>query len=289
MATQQTPPQSAFVAEHLRGVGALEAIRRHPFIAILPLLLLVGVAVAYGLLRSPIYTAESRQAVGRIDTNQPGALAGFASATEALASNYSRAVETTAVINRASRRSGLGVLEVRRRISATPIPDSPVFRVVAKGDSQRQAVLLANTSANALRDYITRLNSRNPNAEIQFKAFEKASLEAANRQAGLDELRDDLGSEPTEAGRRTIAEQKARVDSARLDAEVARLNYTTSKQSQGNAELIQTISRARVATNDRFARLQIALFIAVSVGALLGLAGAMARSNRDVRRALTGA
>lgn len=284
---QPTRPQSAFVPDPLRGVGAMEAVRRHPFLAVLPLVLLLGAAVAYGLLRSPVYTAESRQAVGRIDTNQPGALAGFASATEALASNYSRAIEASPVVRRAARGSGFGVREVRRRISATPIPESPVFRVIAIGEDERQAVGLANAAASGLRDYITNLNSENPNADRQLKAFEAASLDAARRQSELDDLRDRGGPNPSDADRRAIAEAKSGVDTARLGADVARLNYTSSKQSQGNAELIQTITRARVATNDRFARLQIALFIAVALGVLLGLAAAIARSNRDVRRAST--
>lgn len=282
---QQTmPPQPPSYGEPLRGVGALEALRRHPIIALLPLVLLIGGAVAYSLLRVPLYTAESRQAVGRIDVNQPGALAGFASATEALASTYARGIDSTSVVRAVARRSGLSVLEVRGQISATPVPESPVFRVFGQGDSAREAVDLANSAATALRAYLAEINAENPNATRLFREFERASLDAARRRNELGEARNQAGPNPRGEQARAIAEARSSLDSALLAVEVARTSYAATQASQANVEMVQTLAPARTATSDFSEQLQIALFAAIAAGALLGIAGAMLRSNRDVRR-----
>jgi len=277
--------ESTSFNEPIRRIGGFEAVRRHPIVAVLPLLLLVAAAVAYGLTREPVYEAESRQAVGRIDTNQPGALAGFAAATEALASTYARGIDATSVVNSVAKRSGLSETNVRSALSATPVPDSPVFKVTATGDSPRQAVDLANDAAAALRAYVADINAENPNSARLFKRFEDVSFTAAQRKSDLNRLKDDLGANPTLSDQQEINRARAKLEAAELDVSVARRNYGLTQQSQGNAELIQTLSAARTATTDRWTRLQIALFAAIAAGGLLGVALAMLRANRAVRRA----
>src|ERR1044072_6226706 len=79
-------------------IGVFESVRRHKFLAALPLLVLVALALAYALLITPTYTAESYQSIGRLDVNEPGTLSGFQEATETLAVTYARGIYAPTVI-----------------------------------------------------------------------------------------------------------------------------------------------------------------------------------------------
>lgn len=268
----------------LPSVGVGEAVRRYKLLTILPVIILVGLGLGYSLARTPTYSAESRQSIGRIDVNQPGALAAFQSATQGLASSYSRAIVANSVTSRVSRRTGLPVGVVRDRLSASPVPQSPIFVVRAKGTSEKQAIALAKEGAAALRAYVFNLNTRNPNGGRLLKEFKRASLELARRQSDLSALRKADGDSPTADQRSEISRAKARVSSASLRSDVAKQNYRTSQQSQANVSLLQNLTVPESATNDRFTRLQTILFVALAIGVLMGIALAVLRSNQIVRR-----
>src|SRR3954451_13961439 len=79
-------------------VGVLEAILRSLPLVILPMLLLVGGAVAYGLKRDPVYTSEARLNVGVLSlTTQT--IPGYTTAVQQLAVSYSRAIDATQVVS----------------------------------------------------------------------------------------------------------------------------------------------------------------------------------------------
>jgi hypothetical protein len=78
-------------------VGVLGALRRHWIVASLPLILLVGVALALGLNRAPRFTATTNLTVGRIYVDNPAGVAGVIEATRSLASVYSRAIFASSV------------------------------------------------------------------------------------------------------------------------------------------------------------------------------------------------
>src|SRR5437764_8538898 len=85
-------------------VSVFSAAVHYPFLVVLPILLLVGAGAFLGLHRKPNYTANVRLQVAQIDPNQPGASTGFATATPALASSYSRVVGADGVINPVAKR-----------------------------------------------------------------------------------------------------------------------------------------------------------------------------------------
>ena len=268
-------------------VGALEAVRRHKVVFALPLILLVGLAVAYSVIRSPNYTAESRQSVGRFDLNQPGALTGFADTTEALASSYSRNIEANVVVDRVARRMRMSPGLVRKKLSATPIPESPDFKVVGVADTPEQAIRLTKTGATVLHLYVAASNAENPEVGRLFSAFEKASFVASQRKDELDQLQERVGREPSSEERRELSKLAARVDAARLAADVARQNYATNSQIQAGASKTQTLTEPQTASSDAWPRMQIALFAAMCLGLLIGVALATLKANRQIRRALT--
>ena len=273
-------------------VGVAEAVRRHPLLAALPAIVLVVLALAYGFVRTPTYTAEAYQSIGRIDVNQPGSLSGFQQATETLATTYSRAVRGTEVVEAVSRETGLTVPEVRARLGSYPVPESSVFVVVGTGPSAASAMNVSNRGARALRRYVVRLNTRNPNGARLFRQFRQASYDRARARDRLEGLKAEFrrrneGRSPSARQRQSLARARGRLDAAALRQEVARTNYAASQGSESMVSLVQNLARAESASSNRFERLQILLFIALSVGVLLGLALATLRANRG-RLSLTG-
>ena len=282
--SETEPTQSRFDRVIPR-IGPLEAVRRHKIIAILPVIVLVAAAIFYSQERQPVYEAEARQAIGRVDVSQPGALAGFQSATRALASSYSRAIVAPAVVDPVARATRLTQNEVRSRLSATPIPESAIISLTGEGPSEEQAIAVATNGARALEAYVARLNRRNPNANRLLREYRRASRRLSNRRFDLALAKRNAGDEPTVEDNRRFARLRQLVDDALLSVRVAGENYAISRRSESNVSILQTISLPQTASSDRSSNRQIVLFGALVAGLLLGIALAALRANRQVRRA----
>ena len=150
--------EPALTAETLRKppIGVLGALRRHWIVAIVPVIVLVGVAAALGLQRTPRYTATASLSVGRIYINNPAGVSSVLEATKSLASVYSRSIRSTAVLQDTERRLGEGSLGASDQVTATPIPQSPLIRISAESSSARRAVALATAASGALAAYVGR-------------------------------------------------------------------------------------------------------------------------------------
>jgi uncharacterized protein involved in exopolysaccharide biosynthesis len=286
-APEAEPSTGPGTVRSLPRVGVLESVRRHKLLAATPLILLIAGAFAYSFLTDPTYTAESYQSIGRLDVNEPGTLSGFQQATETLAITYARAIRSTSVVNDVSEKTGLSTDEVRSRLGAYTIPESAVFVVAATGNSEDDAVELSLEGSAALQRYVRSLNSENPNADRLFREYRRATFRASQLRQTLVRRQRALGPNPTAAQRRALSRFEAEVAAAELRRDVTRVNYGDSQASQAAISVVQDLALAETADSDRFERLQIALFIAVSAGILLGLALATWRANRDVRRALS--
>jgi uncharacterized protein involved in exopolysaccharide biosynthesis len=85
--------EPALTAETLRKppIGVLGALRRHWIVAILPVIVLVGVAAALGLQRTPRYTATASLSVGRIYVNTPAGVSGWTALRKGLTGDRRRA------------------------------------------------------------------------------------------------------------------------------------------------------------------------------------------------------
>src|SRR5215203_5954979 len=134
---------------------------RHPLLVVVPVLIALAIAGYVGLSRTPVYTGTAQMSVGRIDLGAPGALAGFSVATQNLASAYSRAINADAVVRPVAAQVRATEESLKRRLSASPVADSPVFIVEAKASSPLLAVKIANLASTSLIDYVTELNRSN--------------------------------------------------------------------------------------------------------------------------------
>ncbi len=135
----------------------LPAVRRHWVIALVPVILLVAVALVLGLKRPVTYTTTANLSVGHVYVSNPVGIPTIIEATQSLASVYSRAINSSEVVQDARRR-------LRREhgppvsgsLAATPIPQSPLIKVSAQSPSRSGAIALANAAAAALAAYINR-------------------------------------------------------------------------------------------------------------------------------------
>lgn len=268
-------------------IGVFESVRRHKLLAVTPLLVLVAAALLYSLLTTPTYTAESYQSIGRLDVNEPGTLSGFQEATETLAVTYARGIYAPSVVAEVSKKSGLTADEVRSRMAAYTVPESAVFVVAGKGSSEDDAIQLSIQGSDALQRYIRTLNAENPNSERLFREFRQQTARIANMREQYIQLSNQFGPNKTAGERQQLSRLESRIGAAQLERQVAEENYQDSQQSQSAINVVQTLALPDTADNDRLERLQIALFIAVCAGVLLGLALAAYRANRDIRRVLS--
>ena len=97
-----------------------DAVRRHPFLAVLPLIALTALGILFGLSRKPVYTAETRMYV-QVPSGEPSTLFAVTDAASGLASAYSRAVEATAVGRAVDRDLRHDPTAASGSTSATPV------------------------------------------------------------------------------------------------------------------------------------------------------------------------
>lgn len=285
-------------AEFLRGlaatageaprVGVLESVRRHPILALAPVVLLVVLATALGLARSPTYTADARLAVGRLDVTSSGALAGFTEATTALASAYSRSITADPVVRTLARRLRTSRGDVRGSLSASPIPDGPLMRVRAVGSSAKEAELIANQAATALVAYIQKANRSNPDGARLLREFRSSVVDALAKDA--------IGARLAHARRSGAPVSLVKLRGASADAQVAeirrdslRAQYRTSTQGAPGATQLELLANASTAISDRKSTFELYVFVGLLAGAIVGFGLATLRANEEARKAFKAA
>jgi hypothetical protein len=293
--TQQTPPRpsaESYPQPSARGpevrpprVNAMEAVRRHPLVAGLPVLAFLVAALAIGLTRTPVYTAESRLAVGGIDFSAPGALSGFATASQALASTYARGVEAAPVLRQVSRDTKLPPEVLRSRLSATPLPQSPVIRVISSTSSAAEAEAIANSGSTALADYVARLNrGGSDKSQRFFDEYQRAVKDVQTATLERDEAQTDLKESDTKANRDAVVRARSRLVTAQLRQSALGANYLSTTRGRVAVAQVQPLTQATSASSDRMKRLQLLILIALVAGGLSGVALATLRANRLARR-----
>lgn len=264
-------------------VNALDAIRRNLLLAIGPILLCVAAAVAVGLARTPVYEAEARLAIGGIDFTAPGALSGFATASEALASTYSRAIDAQVVRDAAGE--AVNGFDSADGLTASPLPESPVIRVFGTSSDEERAVTLANAAAAALLEYADTFNDAGGEGEDRFfDAYQEAATAVQQAQVRRDAAQAVFDRDPSRVNRRALVGARTELVTAELREQAAAQNYIAATGSRVAVAQVQELSRARTATSDRGSRIQIYVVVGLLVGGLIGAALAVFRANAVLRR-----
>jgi capsular polysaccharide biosynthesis protein len=268
-------------------IGVLTAVRRHWFVAILPVIVFVGAAVALANERPPRYTATADLSVGRIFVNNPAGVSGVIEATQSLASVYSRAISSSAVRDATARAIDERVLRADDDVTATPVPESPLIRITAESSSEGRAIALATAASDALAAYVRRQGRSNKDAAI-LADYQKAVKSYRQRIEERRRVQRRYDADPTSANEAARDRASVAVSVALLRREAVRANYLNLVQGTAAAASIETFTRATSATSDRLRMQQILVFLGVVAGVGAGTALALLRAYRKSRPRVRG-
>jgi hypothetical protein len=258
----------------------LQAVARHPLLALLPIVLLIGAAIAVSSQRKPAYSAESRVAIGSFSPSEQSA-PGAAYAGTQFASAYARAITAEDVVRPVAQATHLAAGEVSSHLSATPVPDSPFLRIQATGATAQQAEGLASAATGALTDYVRRSGATNAQTSRLLQRFRAAQAKAESAGTTASRARDDVNKSPNDRSARNRLEQaQTNVETASLKARGLRAAYLEQAQSTTSGIPVRVLNQADSATSDAGQKLRLLLTVAAAAGIALGVALATAVASR---------
>jgi uncharacterized protein involved in exopolysaccharide biosynthesis len=247
------------------------AIGRHKLLVCACALALAALGAAGGFARKGTYTAASTLQVGKVNPNSPG-FYGFVQSASDLAAAFSRAVTAAPVLKTVHRRLGLPAQEAVARLAAEPIPNSPAFRVIATGPTQRAAVDLANVSSRALISYEASANTYSPESGRLLGAYRAASLDLAHARTEVESAASEYAKHPGDVARLKLENAQASRAAATLRAHALAGGYQQSAQSATTRDLISPLSGAVTAVSDRKAKIELFGFVGLLGGLAIGCA-----------------
>ena len=253
-----------------------DSLRRHFAIALVPVVLLVAVAVAFALTQPAEYESEARLNVGGLNLNQQS-IQGYTHAVGQLSVAYARSIDATGVARPVAQDLGLSERQVVDAVSATPIQGSPVISVRATADNAGEAERLADRAADSLVDYAVTLNSGEDLSDDLLDRFIAASAKYRKARLALDRA-------PKRGRRREQLE--TRVDTTKLQMDTVRYLYGQSQAGQSTLNIVQKLAPAAAAKSDRRKKLEDYTVAALIAGLLIGVGLAVARANAVARRRL---
>jgi uncharacterized protein involved in exopolysaccharide biosynthesis len=268
-------------------VDVLRALRRHWRLALVPVVLFVAVAVVLGIKRPARYTTTATLSVGHVYVSDPVGIPTIIEATQSLASVYSRAINARSVVQDARRRLGRDAASVTGGLSATPIPSSPLIKVSAESPTQRGAVALANVGAAALAAYINAQVRDNDQTATLSTRYRAAALTYRRRLDTSNRLARRYALHPTASNKAARDSAAAATDTAQLRREALRASYQTAVQGGISSVGVDVFSPASTAVSDRAEKMQLLVFVGLLGGIAGGVALALLRASRDMRRPST--
>ena len=261
----------------------VSAISRWKYWILLAGLLLAAAGVAVGIKRKPVYTASSSLQVGKVNPNSPGFF-GYTQSAADLATNYSRAITATGVLSRVQASTGLPPAVAATRLSAEPIPNSSVFRIIATGPTGAAAMKLANQAASAMVAFEATYNF-NGDANAAFAAYQKQAAKLATAQGVVHHLsslpENANGNGPTPA----LVNAQAAASVAQMRATALAAAYQQDVQAQPSSNLVSPLAAAVIASSDRAKKIELYGFAGLIAGLLVAsLVAVLFEQHRAQRR-----
>jgi hypothetical protein len=209
-----------------------------------------------------------------VNPNSPGFMS-YTQSASSLAEVFSRAIYAEPVLKEVEAKLGLPAGVAASRLSAEPIPLSPVFRVIATGPSAAAAKNLADAASEAVVTYVGRSNSANPQSSALLGEARAAAVALRQAEAKVNRL------SPEAAGR---FEAEAARNVARLKLEAISKSYVETVATQApRAGLVSLVAGATVADSDRQSKMQLYAFVGLFAGLILGCCLAVLFERRRLR------
>ena len=258
------------------------AVRNNWQLVPIPVVALVAVAAVLAFMRTPTYTAESQLTLGQLDVAAQAP--SYVTAAQGLAATYARAIHAGPITQGAAKALHITPLEASTRLQASPVPNTPLFLIDAKGPTAGQATKLANAASHSMVRYVDQLNvnaAAGGRALRQYKSASASQHDWAIRAALAQQA---YARNPSAANRRTLSKASQSRDQAALRAQVLASVYGFAKRTDATSNVLQILAPATTATSDRSAFTQKLLFGGFAIGLALGLALAVWEESRDIER-----
>jgi uncharacterized protein involved in exopolysaccharide biosynthesis len=265
------------------GGDLLASIGRHILLVVLPIFVLGGLGLVYGALRDPEYTAQTRISIGQLNLTSQG-VPGYASAGASLAAAYARTIDAPQVVRKTARAVTLSVEDVRASLSASSIPDSPLFFVEATTTDDDRSVQMVNVASQALIEHVLDINARTDLRQQLYEKFAGAAAKTARLRLEQQEAQRRYEEEPTEENRLALVKLNAQRQQAALRRDTLRNLYANAAGGELAQNLLQIIAPADHATSDRANQLKKWVLTGALAGLVLGLILASVAESRQRRR-----
>jgi uncharacterized protein involved in exopolysaccharide biosynthesis len=278
-----TPPAAPPAPPSQPSIGSdlLEALRRYWIVVLLFTVALAAAGVVVGGAGTQTYTAQARLNVGGGDLTSQS-IPGYAVGVQSLASAYSRAISADAIVTRTAADVHRPAGDVRGSLSASPVPESPLILVEAKGPSEAAAVALANAGAKQLIAYVTERRPAGDAGNAVLKRFRTASarLVAARRELGVIKARLGDRKDLSSAEAQVLEDAQAAVDVAQLQTRTLADQYAQKSDTGDESGVVHVLAAASTAASDRRSTTEKLALAGLIAGFVLGCAVAMLLDRR---------
>lgn len=259
-----------------RGVPVGEAVSRNWRLVLAPILILTILALALAWARGATFSSEARVNVGGPASVE--SLQQFVLGNNAFAEIYSRRLDTPDVYNAIADEVGEAG-EFTGDVTATPIPASPIIRVIAEAPDSESAITLANAASEALVEAVGSDSSRQRQSEALLEAATDAQEQKRDADLALDRAEAKFEDTPNEANEDALATAQREQTKATLRQENAEETYRENARKLAVQNEISVLSPAVESSSDRLSTLQALLFLAIVGGGAIGIALAMLRER----------
>lgn len=262
--------------------GLGRSIGRHPFLLVLPAIILLAAGIAVGAKKHPTYSASATINVGK-DNIITQATPGYVQAAEVLASTYSQVVQSQHISVPVARSLGESPVAVGNALTAVPVSSEPTFTITGTGKTPQAAITLTNAAVRQIVRYSN-------DAQTQQGSPSQLLGKYIAAQSRADRLASKAGSLQGQFRFRSNGVTSAQVTRAKVASQVAQLqanSYSAAYQSllqNSPAPSLQVLNTATTATSDRKSNVEKYGVVGLAAGVVLGVSLAALAGGLDAQR-----
>jgi uncharacterized protein involved in exopolysaccharide biosynthesis len=252
--------------------GFWDIVRQHPLIIVFFMVLGTCAGAAAGYSRKQAYEASVAMVITQVNTNSPNGLNGYAAAAPQLADAYSRLATSHDVLAAVSQKLHASRAQISQRLSAGPVPASPVFYLHAQAPDARSAIMLVNAASNEVINYVRHINQPSPGPSAVFAEYRAAAQKLQRAQQARDAALATYLADKTPQNLEALTKAKAAFQVARVRTATLQTAYTNLTANNLAPTNLRIITPASSASSNRPATTEKLAVIGGVAGLMFGIA-----------------